>query len=71
MANVMCGKLATAGNIQISHSAVTPNMNRPASGAAFTQRAWKLLNRFDRSMAGYLGALAEARVRAPFDHNKR
>ncbi|TEA78909.1 hypothetical protein [Allopusillimonas ginsengisoli] len=67
MANVMCGKLATAGNIQISHSTGTPKINR----AAFAQRAWQLLNRFDRSMAGYLGALAEARVRAPFDHDKR
>jgi len=67
----MCGKLATAGNVQISHSTVTPKINRPASSAAFAQRAWQLLNRFDRSMAGYLGALAEARVRAPFDHDKR
>lgn len=69
MANVIGGKLAAVGNIQISNTAAMSAKNRPARNAVFTRRVRHLLNKIDRGMSGYLGSLAEARVRAPHDHS--
>lgn len=65
MANVIGGKLSAVGNIQISDAAPLSSTNRSARNKALVQRALQFVNKVDRSMAGYMGSLAEARTREP------